>query len=203
MFDMDTATDFERGISTRVKWTVGNAFRDFFSNDRNAGRPGVRQSLATDSSGRLALTCCASYRGRCLMRAKFGFVVVGLTLLGTVAAVGAHHGFSSEYDQNKPVTLTGVVTKIEWTNPHSRFYIDVKDEKGTVTNWNFELASANSLRRNGWTKDTLKVGDVITAKGFAALSGVKMANANSVTLADGTALFAATDAPSVQQTPQK
>jgi hypothetical protein len=123
-------------------------------------------------------------------------------LLTATAAVGAHHGFSSEYDENKPVTLTGVVSKIEWTNPHARFYIDVKDATGKVTNWNFELASLNSLRRNGWTQFTLKIGDVVTASGYAALSGVPMANASSVRLTDGTRLFAETNAPSVQQTPQ-
>lgn len=114
---------------------------------------------------------------------------------------GAHHGFSSEYDEKKPVEFKGVVTKLEWTNPHARFYIDVKDANGNVTNWNFELASLNSLRRNGWTQFSLKVGEVVTAKGYAALSGVPMANANSVTLADGRSLFAATNAPSVQQSP--
>ena len=123
-------------------------------------------------------------------------------LLPAAATVGAHHGFSSEYDEKKPLTLTGVVSKIEWMNPHARFYIDVKDAGGKVTNWNFELASVNSLRRNGWTQFTLKVGDVVTASGYAALSGVPMANASSVRLADGTRLFAETSAPSVQQTPQ-
>ncbi len=118
------------------------------------------------------------------------------------ASVQAHHGFSSEYDEKKPVTLTGVVSKIEWMNPHARFYIDVKDASGKVTNWNFELASVNSLRRNGWTQFTLKVGDVVTASGYAALSGVPMANASAVRLSDGTRLFAETSAPSVQQTPQ-
>ena len=86
-------------------------------------------------------------------------------LLPASAGVGAHHGFSSEYDEKKPLTLTGVVSKIEWMNPHARFYIDVKDASGKVTNWNFELASVNSLRRNGWTQFTLKVGDVVTASG--------------------------------------
>jgi len=123
-------------------------------------------------------------------------------LLAASAAVAAHHGFSSEYDEKKPVTLTGTVSKIEWLNPHARFYIDVKDAGGKVTNWNFELASVNSLRRNGWTQFTLKVGDVVTASGYAALSGVPMANASAVRLSDGTRLFADTSAPSVQQTPQ-
>jgi len=128
--------------------------------------------------------------------------IAAALLLAAAAAVGAHHGFSSEYDEKKPVTLTGVVSKIEWMNPHARFYIDVKDASGKVTNWNFELASVNSLRRNGWTQFTLKAGDVVTASGYAALSGVPMANASSVRLADGTRLFAETSAPSVQQTPQ-
>jgi len=128
--------------------------------------------------------------------------VAAALLLTASAVVGAHHGFSSEYDEKKPLTLTGTVSKIEWMNPHARFYIDVKDASGKVTNWNFELASVNSLRRNGWTQFTLKVGDVVTASGYAALSGVPMANASAVRLADGTRLFADTSAPSVQQTPQ-
>jgi hypothetical protein len=131
------------------------------------------------------------------------FSAVCVALLGFWRPAGAHHSFSSEYDENKPVVFTGVVTKMEWTNPHARFYIDVKDEKGTVTNWNFELASVNSLRRNGWTRETLTIGETVTVKGFAAKSGVPMANAGSVTLADGRSLFAATDSPSVQQTPQR
>jgi Family of unknown function (DUF6152) len=136
------------------------------------------------------------------MTAKSVAMVIGAALLAAAVPLDAHHGFSSEYDENKPVTLTGVVSKIEWTNPHARFYIDVKDASGKVTNWNFELASLNSLRRNGWTQFTLKIGDVVTASGYAALSGVPMANASSVRLPDGTKLFAETNAPSVQQTPQ-
>jgi hypothetical protein len=136
------------------------------------------------------------------MAARCVALVVGVALLAVAAPLAAHHGFSSEYDEKKPVTLTGAVSKIEWTNPHARFYIDVKDASGTITNWNFELASLNSLRRNGWTQFTLKVGDVVTASGYAALSGVPMANASSVRLPDGTRLFAETNAPSVQQTPQ-
>jgi hypothetical protein len=136
------------------------------------------------------------------MKARFLAFVIGVVLPGATM-LGAHHGFSSEYDENKPVQLTGVVTKLEWTNPHARFYMDVKDASGKVTNWNFELASVNSLRRNGWTQFTLKVGETVTASGYAALSGVPMANASSVRLPDGSRLFAETSAPSVQQTPQK
>jgi hypothetical protein len=129
-------------------------------------------------------------------------LALAAVLVLAAASVRAHHGFSSEYDEKKPLNLTGTVTKIEWMNPHARFYIDVKDASGKVTNWNFELASVNSLRRNGWTQFTLKVGDVVTASGYGSLSGVPMANASAVRLADGTRLFAETSAPSVQQTPQ-
>ena len=135
------------------------------------------------------------------MTARHGLAAIGAAWLCATVALGAHHGFSSEYDEKKPVELKGIITRLEWTNPHARFYIDVADASGKVTNWNFELASLNSLRRNGWTQYSLKVGEVVTATGYAALSGVPMANANSVTLADGRALFAATNAPSVQQTP--
>lgn len=136
------------------------------------------------------------------MRATSRFLAVGLALAWS-AALGAHHGFAGEYDINKPVEVTGVVSKVEWTNPHARFYVDVTDASGRVTTWNFELASLNSLRRNGWTQASLKVGDKITAKGYGALASKTMANANAVTLADGTSLFAASSAPSVQQTPSR
>jgi outer membrane usher protein FimD/PapC len=82
------------------------------------------------------------------------------------------------------------VTKIEWTNPHARFYVDVEDESGTVTNWNLELASPNVLTRNGWTRNALKAGDAVTVEGSKARSGANMANARTVTLADGRQVFA-------------
>lgn len=123
------------------------------------------------------------------MKAAFAFLVAGLALLAPVGAV-AHHSFAAEYDAKKPVTLKGTVTKVEWTNPHARFYIDVKDESGTVMNWNLELASPNVLGRNGWTRHSLNVGDVVTVEGAQAKDGSQMANARSVILADGKKIFA-------------
>ena len=123
------------------------------------------------------------------MKPKLGILVAGLVLLCSAVPVAAHHAFAGQYDANKPLTLKGVVTKVEWMNPHARFYIDVKDDKGTVTNWNFELASPNALIRSGWSRKSLNVGDVVTVKGFAAKSGATMANARSVTLADGRSVF--------------
>jgi uncharacterized protein DUF6152 len=118
-----------------------------------------------------------------------GIALAGLGLFISAVPVRAHHSFAAEYDAAKPVTLKGVVSKIEWTNPHARFYIDVKDESGTFT-WNLELASPNVLSRNGWTRKTLNVGDEITVQGSLAKDGSKMANARVVTLATGKRVFA-------------
>lgn len=124
------------------------------------------------------------------MKAKLAVVVAGMGLLVASAPGIAHHSFAAEYDASKPITLKGAVTKIEWTNPHARFYIDVKDDKGTVTNWNLELASPNVLTRQGWTRKSLEVGDQITVEGSLAKDGSKMANARVVTLANGKRVFA-------------
>ena len=135
------------------------------------------------------------------MKAAAG-LLLGLTLALASAPVQAHHSFAAQYDANKPVTLVGTVTKVEWTNPHARFYVDVKDEKGVVTNWNFELASPNVLRRNGWTRTSLNVGDEVTVEGALAKNGAKMANARVVTLAGGRKVFAGSsggDAPPSSQ----
>jgi Family of unknown function (DUF6152) len=132
-----------------------------------------------------------------LMKAGVG-VLFGLLLVLASLDVQAHHSFAAQYDANKPVTLVGIVTKVEWTNPHARFYVDVKDEKGVVTNWNLELASPNVLRRNGWTRTSLNVGDEVTVEGALAKNGTKMANARVVKLADGRKVFAGSsggDAP--------
>jgi hypothetical protein len=130
------------------------------------------------------------------MKASFAFLIAGLALLAPAAAL-AHHSFAAEYDVKKPVTLKGTVTNVEWTNPHARFYLDVKDDSGKVSNWNFELASPNVLVRQGWSRHSLKVGDQVTVEGSQAKDGSQMANARTVTLADGKKVFAfsAGDAP--------
>jgi hypothetical protein len=126
-------------------------------------------------------------------------VLVGMAVLALSTGTAlAHHSFAAQYDANKPVTLKGTVSKIEWTNPHARFYVDVRDENGTVTNWNLELASPNVLVRNGWTRKSLNVGDEIVVEGSLAKDGSKMANARVVRLADGRRVFAGSsggDAP--------
>jgi hypothetical protein len=124
------------------------------------------------------------------MKVKLLGVIAG-GLLAAALPVLAHHSFAAEYDAAKPVTLTGTVTKVEWMNPHARFYIDVKDNAGKVTNWEFELGSPNGLMRAGWTRNSLKQGDSVTVSGSLAKDGSNLANARSVTLADGKKVFAA------------
>jgi hypothetical protein len=124
------------------------------------------------------------------MKSRLAVLIAGFGLVVAAAPLAAHHSFAAEYDDKKPITLKGPVTKIEWTNPHARFYVDVKDDKGTVTNWNLELASPNVLTRQGWSRKSLTVGDVITVEGSLARDGSKMANARVVTLASGKRVFA-------------
>ncbi len=111
----------------------------------------------------------------------------------------AHHSFEAEYDSNKPITISGVVTKFEWTNPHARFYVDVKDEQGNVINWNLELASPNALVHQGWKRTSLKVGDRVTVDAWLAKDGSRFANAKSVILADGTKVGAASSGDTGKQ----
>ena len=115
------------------------------------------------------------------------YLLGGLFALGLVLAAGpvvAHHSFTAEFDSNKPVKMTGVVTKVEWTNPHVWFYINVKDEKtGQVTNWGAEMGPPHGLQRRGWRRDSLKIGDVVTVDGSLAKNGSNRMNARSVTLA--------------------
>jgi len=115
--------------------------------------------------------------------------VVAVLILGG-AQIGAHHSFAAEYDSKKPVTLMGTVTKVEWLNPHVRFYADVKDQDGAVHNWEFELGSGTSLVRQGWTRTSLKPADVIKVEGFLARDGSRLVNAVSVSTGEGKKLFA-------------
>ena len=122
------------------------------------------------------------------MRAYILGALVAVGLVLTAGTVRAHHSFAAEFDANKPIKLKGIVTKIEWTNPHVWFYVNVKDEKsGEVTNWGAEMGPPHGLQRRGWRRDSLKIGDMVTVKGSLAKNGSKRMNASTVTMA-GTGL---------------
>jgi hypothetical protein len=125
------------------------------------------------------------------MKTKLALGTAALGLLLAAVPVMAHHSFAAEFDSAKPIKLTGTVTKIEWMNPHAYFYIDVKDASGKVTNWGLEMGSPNGLMRQGWTRNSMKIGDEITVEGSAAKDGSNIGNARSVTLTGGQRLFAA------------
>src|SRR5919201_2954777 len=118
-----------------------------------------------------------------MMRAYIlgGLIAAGLFLTGGSAA--AHHSFAAEFDADKPITLTGIVTKVEWTNPHAWIYFNVKDEAtGKVTNWGAEMGPPHGLQRQGWRRDTLKIGEEVTIAGSRARDGSNRMNARQVTL---------------------
>ena len=114
---------------------------------------------------------------------------VAAALLLTATRAPAHHAFAAEYDENKRVTVSGTVTKFEWTNPHVWLHIEARDESGKVTSWSFEMGSPNGLARRGWTRTALKEGDQVTVEGYCAKDGRNVANAGTVTIPDGRKLF--------------
>lgn len=124
------------------------------------------------------------------MRRKLGLLAASFALVCLAVPAVAHHSFSVEYDVKKPVKVTGAVTKLEWTNPHARLYVDVVEKDGSTTNWNFEMASPNILERNGWSRRSVKVNDKVVVEGYAGRVAATRGIANSVKFEDGRALFA-------------
>ena len=118
------------------------------------------------------------------MKYNAGLIKLGIGALLAVTPLLAHHSFSAEYDSKKPVTLKGTVTKIDWMNPHVYFFIDVEDDAGKVVTWGFEMGPPNLLKNSGWTKNTMKIGDVVIVNGTLAKDGTNQGNARTVTMAD-------------------
>jgi hypothetical protein len=126
------------------------------------------------------------------MKARWAVLAAGLGLLLSAEPALAHHAFAAEYDTKQPIKLTGAVTKVDWRNPHAWFYIDVKDDSGKVTNWGFEMVSPNSLMRAGWTRNSMKIGDVVTVEASRAKDGANIASVKTVTvISTGQQLFGA------------
>src|SRR5262245_8139454 len=129
------------------------------------------------------------------MNMKRTIAMAGLGVLLGAASLGAHHAFSAEFDQNKPVMLEGAVTKTKGKNPHAWIYIDVKDKDGKAVNWAIEMGPPSALLRRGWKKSSMQYGAIIKVEGFAAKNGKEFANATNITMPDGTKIFAGVDEP--------
>lgn len=124
------------------------------------------------------------------LRIPISILLAGLASVLTIALAEAHHSFQAEYDSDRPITLTGTVTLLEWTNPHARLYIDAPNDDGEIVNWDLELGPPTALMRQGWRRDSLVSGTEVTVEGFRHRTNPRVANARSVTLADGRRVFA-------------
>jgi hypothetical protein len=120
-----------------------------------------------------------------LRRIPAELLIPAILMLAGSRPILAHHAFAAEYDANRKVLLTGSVTKIEWTNPHAHFFLNVRDGSGKVSTWDLELASPNTLERGGWTRKSLKVGEVVTVNGYLAKDGTNLAHARDIRIAGG------------------
>jgi hypothetical protein len=127
------------------------------------------------------------------MKRTIAITVLGVMLLAASAV--AHHAFSAEFDQDKPVLLEGALTKADWMNPHAWIYIDVKSADGKVANWAVEMGPPSALLRRGWKKSSMQVGVILKVEGFAAKNGKEFANATNVTMPDGTKVFVGSEEP--------
>ena len=124
------------------------------------------------------------------MKVRSLAVFAAIVIVATTIRITAHHSFAAEFDANRPLTVSGTVTKLEWTNPHARLYVDEIDKDGKVVSWDFELGPPNGLMRNGWNRNSLKAGHKVTVSGFHSKTNPHVANARTVTLADGRRVFA-------------
>ena len=137
-----------------------------------------------------------------MKHSRITFAVVAVVALVALRSVPAraHHSFAAEFDATKPVKVKGVVTRIEWMNPHVWFYLNATDDEGKTARWAFEMGAPHQLQQRGWLRDTMKLGDVVTVEGSLARTGANRANARTVTTADGRRLGAASSGdPSTQQ----
>lgn len=131
------------------------------------------------------------------------FVLAAFLTAAAAHTLSAHHSFAAEFDVNKPVTLTGAVTKVEWGNPHIWVYMNVKDDRGAMQPWQCEGGAPNTLTRSGWSKDSLKLDEQITIYGYLAKDGSKTCNLRTVTLPNGKTVFAGSSAPDAPPPPKK
>ena len=127
----------------------------------------------------------------------------GVVVIASAVSLSAHHSFAAEFDSNKPVSLTGAVTKLEWQNPHIWLYLDVKDDQGAAQRWQCEGGAPNTLTRNGWSRDSLKPNDQVTVDGWMAKDGSKTCNVRSVKLPDGRSVLAGSSGGDIPTLPKK